>query len=67
MARPAMYDVQVFPSLTLTRAQLLTADWDELRGLGAGQAMIEQALALVRLTDASLLLDFERQTVNVVV
>jgi hypothetical protein len=66
--RPALYDLGIFPILTLTSADVrafTAADVAELRDLGATDGMLDELRELARVPDRRLRLDFELRTVAI--
>lgn len=65
--RAALYDLGIFPTLTLTSAQVRAfteADLEELRELGTTDAMFGRLERLAREPGARFVLDFEHETVT---
>jgi hypothetical protein len=64
----AIHDLGIFPTLTVTSADVLAltaADVAELRALGADDAMLAELRELARVPDRRLRLDFELRTVAI--
>jgi hypothetical protein len=66
MARPAIYDLGIFPRLTLTSEQVLSLDDDgvtELRDLGTTSEMLAQLFTEAAQPGCRFELDFAAQTI----